>query len=617
MSKIKYEKEIDIRYNTDICVYANDTDRIELQFDKKSDTLFYVKRIWKNVSKSQRKIQTVFKLKNCYKASRYLIPCVSINGNNFGNGFEPKGLMRDGQNWIFAYDRESIPSCTVTENSDYAVAVFVSDESDASLKSACSISKEEKTYFQEIIHPVKEAPVTYSGRDVYSEAYDEYITLNHDEEFVSGIYISVSKPRWENFGICSALDSALDIFKDASEIVVDNEALWNNSITFAKSLITDYKGKKGFIIGFVLNENGFEYRNDECFELAWCGQNILFCRMLIEDYIKTKNRENLDIALEILGTRVKYCTAKSGLLASQLRDFEDLENAEADTCNLGYGAYELLRCYERLREIGIEKNEYFNAAKAMCDFFIKNYSEKYGFGKQWKLSGECTDEGGTIGAFVICPLCKLYELTSDEIYLETAKKALKFYAERDLDKFCCTAGALDTCCVDKETSAPIIMSGILLYEITEDKAYLEYAEKAAYYFTSWMYHYQPSYDNDSDIAKMNISVKGLTAVSAQHHHLDNYAAIIVPYMRKLAQYTDDEKWRMRSELMWKAALQNISDGEKVIHSHVRPSGSQNEALFHCRWAFAGAKRGDLNDWLVAWPCAFRLSVLADMENKKV
>ena len=52
----------------------------------------------------------------------------------------------------------------------------------------------------------------------------------------------------------------------------------------------------------------------------------------------------------------------------------------------------------------------------------------------------------------------------------------------------------------------------------------------------------------------------------------------------------------------------FSDG---VYGLLRPVGSQNEAVFHCRWGFDRGKRGQLNNWLVAWPCAFRLSVLAE------
>ena len=91
---------------------------------------------------------------------------------------------------------------------------------------------------------------------------------------------------------------------------------------------------------------------------------------------------------------------------------------------------------------------------------------------------------------------------------------------------------------------------------------------------------------------------------------------MVPYMYKLAEYTGDERFRIRGEMMWRAVLQGIGDGEFSIHNRVRPVGSQNEAIYHCRWVFVNSheqgRRGSLNDWLVAWPCAFRLSVLAEL-----
>ncbi|MBE6931575.1 MAG: hypothetical protein E7463_15000 [Ruminococcaceae bacterium] len=596
-------------------VYEDAANRVTLTVEQKKDTLFYIRRRWENLSDRARKIQTVLRVSPCFDVAKYLIPCVSVNGNVFGAGLEPKGLERDGEKWIFGYDREAIPACTLTENADFACALFASAEDAASLVSSCSVSRDHESgaWYQELFHPVIEKPVTYSTRDGYAEGYDSFIELGAGEVFETGMYLCVNRPRWENFGIAEVLDQALGLYGDNSDMFVpEKKALWDRSIAFARSLMTHYKDKKGFIIGFHRNQDDeFVYREDECFELAWCGQNILFSRMFIEDWARFGHKESLDDALEILDTRASFCTAKSGLLAAQLKDYEDLDNAEADTCNMGYGAYEFLRCWERLRELGIDKPAYLEAARGLCDFFCAHFSPEYGFGKAWRLDGVCTSEGGSIGAFVICPLVKIYALTKEEKYLAMAEKALKYYVERDLDKFCCTAGALDTSCVDKETSAPFIMSAVMLYELTGKPVYLEYAEKAAYYFTSWMFHYQPVYAPSSEIVRYNVCVKGLTSVSAQHHHLDMYAGIVVPYLRRLADLTGDEKWRVRADMMWNAVTQFIGDGELTVHGLLRPVGSQNEALFHCRWGFGTGKRGNLNDWLVAWPCAFRMSVLAE------
>lgn len=594
--------------------YKNAENEVTLTVKQTSDTLFYLHRTWKNTASVTRSFRIAQCIMPTFDVSRYLIPCVNVNGNEFGAGSEPKGLYRDGKRWVFGYDRVSIPSCTLTENADFACAIFASAEDAVSIESSCSIYKDDKGRFiQELSHPVAELPVTYSSRDKYSEGYETFLTLSPNESVSIGAYLSVSKPRWENYGICDVLDSALEIYGDNSNIACPSgRDLWDRSITFAKSLISSYKGKKGFTIGFLPDGNGgFSYRKDNCFELAWCGQNILFSRMLIEDYIRFGHKDSLDEALEILDTRVSLCTAKSGLLASQLRHFEGLDSAAADTCNMGYGAYEFIRTYLTLKKIDIDKPAYLDAARGLCDFFVSHYSEEYGFGKKWRLDGECLDTGGTIGGFVILALAKLYDITKEEKYLDLAERSMKLYMERDLDKFVSTAGALDTCCVDKETSFPFIASGILLYGSTKNEKYLEYAKKAAYYFTSWMFHYDPIYANDSEIVKYNVTIKGLTSVSAQHHHLDMYAGIVVPYLRKLAILTGDGNWKKRADMMWRAVTQYIGDGKLVIHDVVRPVGSQNEALFHCRWGFGDGKRGQLNDWLVAWPCAFRLSVLAE------
>ncbi|MBQ8140492.1 MAG: hypothetical protein IJ038_02215 [Clostridia bacterium] len=601
--------------NENGAVYAGERDRVELSVCDKGDGLFYLKRKWSNLASESRRIQAVFRLKNCFEAEHFVIPCVSIDGNKFGAGLEPKGLERNGEKWIFGYDREPIPSCTLTENDSVAVSLFASAESGVSLVSSCSIFKDAQTgvFCQEIYHPKIEAPEVYCTRDAYCGPSEDFIELGAGDSFEVGMYVSVSAPRWKKYGICKTLDIALELFEDgAGAKVPDKKEIWDNSISFAKSLITDYKGKKAFIIGFLPNgEGGFSYRSDDNhFELAWCGQNVLLSRMLIENYIINGDREGLDTALEILDTRVKYCTSENGLLASQLRFCDDLESSASDTCNMGYGAYEFMRTYTALRRINIDKPEYLRAGLGLCDFFVDNFSEEYGFGKSWRHDGVCVDKGGTIGGFVIPALAKAYEITGDGKYLGLAERAMSFYMERDLDNFCCTAGALDTCCVDKETSAPFIMSSVLLYELTKKKIYLEYGEKSAYYFSSWMFCYDPVYDQDSDINRYGVSIRGLTSVSAQHHHLDMYAAIVVPYMRRLAELTKNDIWRYRAELMWSAVLQCIGDGTLNIHGITRPEGSQNEAIFHCSWGFRQYKRGNLNDWLVAWPCAFRLSVLA-------
>lgn len=586
-----------------------------------SDHLFQVTQRWQNISLGEVKFQTVFTLDGLFGAKDYCIPCVSFNGNEFGSGGEPKGLTKDGKPWVFAYDRESIPACTVTENEHFVLALFSSFEDEVSLRSACSVQKIGENYRQQIIHPEKEAPLTYCDRDKYSEERNEYFTLAPQESVTTTVYVYANVPQWEHFGITGLLDELLDSLDITCKLPDKDEvqAIWRHSITFARSLMTDCHGRKGFIIGFVPTDHGYEYRDDECFELAWCGQNIMLSRMLIEDYARFGNEQNLHDALEIVDNWVSGCVSEAGLISDQLRSHTNLQNGKTDICNMGYGVYELLRVYKLLKKLGIEKPEYLTAAEKACNFLVCDFDPKNGFAKSYSLSGEHLSEGGTVGAFAILPLCALYEITGKNEYLRTARAAMEYYCTRDLDKFTCSAGALDTCCVDKETSAPLIIAGIRLYELTGERYYLQEAQKAAYYFASWMFHYNPIYAADDDLAQHGINAVGYTAVSAQHHHLDDYGLMVVPQFYRLAELLGDDRWRKRADMMLSAGLQTISDGTLTVHDMTRPEGSKGEAIFQAHWGslrFTHPKqhdrvRGGMNDWLVAWPCAFRMNALLD------
>ncbi|MBQ7932993.1 MAG: hypothetical protein IJ334_18545, partial [Clostridia bacterium] len=239
-------------------IFEDASNRVTYTAEKKTDRLFCIHRTWTNTASHAVKLRTSFRVKTCFVPERYLIPCVSANGNEFGKGGEPKGLMRDGKKWIFGYDRTFLPACTLTENADYACGIFASGESEVSMQSSCSLTKnEDGTFTQEILHPVIESPVTYVNRDKYGPAYETWIDLAPGESFDAGFCICISEPRWANYGAADLCDEALAMLGDNSDLIVPaDDVIWDRSIAFAKSLITDYKGNRGFIIGFLPDGKG-------------------------------------------------------------------------------------------------------------------------------------------------------------------------------------------------------------------------------------------------------------------------------------------------------------------------------------------------------------------------
>ncbi len=220
-----------------------------------------------------------------------------------------------------------------------------------------------------------------------------------------------------------------------------------------------------------------------------------------------------------------------------------------------------------------------------------------------------------MGAFLLPALIEMYRFAGEERYLACAERAFAFYDERDLRVFQCTAGALDTDCVDKETVGPLVWAAVELSDLTGNEYYRDAALRGAYYFCSFLYGYRVPCPADSDFAIYGFSSCGATAVSVQHHHLDAWGVAMVPAFERLAQWTGDLRWHLRAKSMWDCYTACVAgEDDAYVHGRRRPAGSQNEGWMHCRWNSRqdDPRPGGMNDWLVAWPGAFRLMTLDTM-----
>jgi hypothetical protein len=217
---------------------------------------------------------------------------------------------------------------------------------------------------------------------------------------------------------------------------------------------------------------------------------------------------------------------------------------------------------------------------------------------------------------MIAPMIRAFNSTDDETYLQSAVNAFDYYYSEFERLGYTTAGALDTWCIDKESSMPLLRSALMLYDVTGDKGYIAKAENISYYLSTWLWHYKSNY-NDGDAAEYGYNTFGATSVSAQHHHLDVYAVMWVPEWICLAELTGNHVWYEKALAVWTNGCQLLSDGTLEINGRVRPVGGQNEAFFNCNWNFGGKNLSRINNWLVAWPGAFRLETLRTLSDWSV
>lgn len=579
---------------------------------------YQIHRTWTNVGSDDQDVVLNFEVTANYDPSFYFIPCVNYNGNPWGQGLEPKGLTVDGEPWIFSGNRVSLPAASFSEDANHAVGLFSSLADDASI-SSCSLRKGETGMTHCVLWPEREEPKTYFGRDQYCAPVQDTVTLKAGESFTGTVYVYVGDVETPNYGWTKAYDYAWELCKRDSKMPRTPENVWELAIDYVKNLVEINDEENALLsIGMIPNAEGvYEFRDHNKFEVGWCGQHASLSTALIKDYLANGNKDSLDLGVKILDTWARLMDTESGLYQVDYKYSLQDKKEKADTCNLSWGAWYMMEAYELLKEAGIKRDNYLEVALRTCDFLMNNYDEKDFFGKAWNIeTGECIDRGGSIGVFVMIPLLKAYHITGKEVYLEMTKKAFAEYAKRDLYEMQCTAGALDTCCVDKETCWPFLKVGLDLYEITKDPEHLKAAELAAYYILSWMMHFEPLKEAGNDFEKYGYVAFGGTSVSAQHHHLDPWGGLIAADWFRLGEITGDTRWTERARATWLNAICCISDGTTVINGLERPRGGQNEAYFHCTWAFEGhnEKSLTLNNWLVAWPTAFRLVTLMSTED---
>jgi len=542
-----------------------------------------------------------------YEPAYYMIPAVSYHGNGWGKGLEPKGLTREGEPWTYAWHRTSVPGATYSEGGGMSVALFGEAPASFGRGFSCSLAPGPNGgLVHALIWPEEEAPLVYIGRDRYEPAFRRELFLRANDRFEAVAYIVVApvvSPRtaWRRM-----LDIAWRQRRETIRARLDAETVWRLGVRYAKEGLWSEDGPfRGFAIGNKWE--GGEWVRHRHYEIGWCGQNASFANSLFADYVRTGDEDSRAKAAALLDGWIEAGRLPNGLIHCHYDYvlFMQGEPEVQDACNLGTAAVQLFEAEEWAARCGLERPAYRESALGICDFALRAQSPDGRIGKAWTNDGAVADPNGTVGCFLVPPLVLAYETTGEAAYLQAAEAGYRYYIRELLDDGYTTAGALDTYCVDKESSIPLLKAGIALYRVTNNRTYLDWAEHAAWYLATWQWHHTVPYGEETALGALGYDTFGGTAVSTQHHHLDPYALAFVEDWLALGELTGDRTWTERAAAAWANASIGISDGTLSVMGKPRPAGSQDEGFCHTRW-------GDpfqVTQWLVAWPTAFRLEAL--------
>lgn len=555
------------------------------------------------------------------KPTWWMIPAVSYNGNPYGQGLEPKGTKRDRQWYTFSYRRTPIPGAIYSEGDDFAIATFGNVPEKSVDDYSCSIQPEPNIITHMLLWPEEEMPVSYTAQNNYSPGWQRTYNMKKDEKRTMSMYLIVSRKETKHSAYRHMLDMAWLMAEPEKLPVPDNQKLWEESVEFAqRSLWIENDDYMGYLMGLNLNEQGeWQQATRNRYEAGWMGQNISLAVSILHDFNRTGNHVSLDQGIATLDTWAENCQLPNGLFYTQYDAVINKSRCIMDACNLGDAALQFFEADRLVKQLRLVRPEYLGAAWGICNFMMADQQPNGCYGRGWTMDGRCVEREGTVGAFIIPAMLKGYEVYNQKKYLESAQRAYIYYIGNFRNDGYSTDGTLDTRCIDRESAYPLLVSAIELYKVTKDEAYLNDAVDLSYYLSTWLWHYNVNYAEGDVFRQYDYKTLGATSVSTQRHYFDCYASRWVNAWRELSVLTDDSQWKEKADAIWSNCCQLVGDGKLKVNGHIRPVGSVNEAFYGCTWssrAIGGgippiALKNRINDWLVAWPCAFRLATLRE------
>jgi len=591
-----------------------------------------------------------------FKADQYLFPGINYNGNPYGENM-PQGWEHDGEPWIFAYDRGSIPSCTVSENAHRVFALFASDADTSSLVSSSSMEKLDDGSFRHLIYwPVTEAPLSYTDKKKFSDRYDSYLTLAPGEEFHTSAFACSGKPRWRHFGFAEVFPVAWKRLKhevpakrSVAEVArldkafqdwcrrQDDQGYWYGGIIDDKVFRAGYYESGMSDDGYTVADYDAhpelnrwdtdeieqskhlkpgEFVRSPGRDLGFGAQSFQMARLSVQNGLENDVSEDVDFGLKVFRSWIRVRQTPNGTF----RGYKPNSRPQCDASRAGWALSELARLIRLLEDRGMDAEEFRESGLRLMDNILAQVDSDGNPGSCWSTeTGEVISRGGDGGGYVLMGLARWMDMIGDERILPVLEKAMDYYFRKDIDFFRCAGGAMDCVSVDREGIHPFLTTALILYRTTGNNKYLDFARKAGWYFLSWLYVQNPVYGPETDLYKLDWKPAGATIVGAEHPALDEYACVLLPEFFELSRLDANPLWKEVAGLVWRNSTQGFADEQhRVFHGLERPVGAKNEAIFPTRWskyAVGEKKRGSINDHLTAWGGTYRLASLLELSDE--
>jgi len=266
-------------------------------------------------------------------------------------------------------------------------------------------------------------------------------------------------------------------------------------------------------------------------EIGWTGTGVLSYPLLMSQFLLNISNTFTNTLIETFDAMQTRINPKSGLFYDLVKT-----NKESDVngwwagyivkdCHCAYtngnGIYYLLRTYMFLKKHNnIIKTEWLQSGLTALNAIIELQKEDGNFGYTYSINKkEIIDDSGFAGCWFVPSLALAYQITKNQIYLDSAIKGIAFY-NKYVEDLNCYGTPMDTYkSIDQEGNLAFIKGARLLHEITKNELYLTMLKNGANYEYLWRYSYKayPDYKPLKD-SFWNSCGGSVTSVSNPHIH---------------------------------------------------------------------------------------------------
>ncbi|MBQ7915684.1 MAG: hypothetical protein IJ315_02720 [Firmicutes bacterium] len=303
-------------------------------------------------------------------------------------------------------------------------------------------------------------------------------------------------------------------------------------------------------------------------DIGWCGGGVLAYPLVlarkIKGAIQADTFEQARCGEDMIDHILKAYNEKVGLLYNYTQPRHEGDDPNGGWLSLptGHSAYMMGTALHYILKsallMGKDAPEFWiRRSKEVLDELIALQREDGAFGFGYSAEERKVIEwNGFAGCWFAPAAVYLWKLCGEEKYLESAKKALRYYHQY-VAALNCYGTPMDTRqAVDEEGNLAFIRGSRLVYEYTGEEVFLQYLKDGAEYEYLWRYSYKARPEcpplNDGE---WNSCGGAVTSVSNPHIH--PMGLIVDSDLRYLARVSGDVYHQARAEDSIAWAMQNL------------------------------------------------------------